>query len=95
MAFNPPTSAEADRAASRERISRAQNPITVRQTASPRPVVPGGFSSTAWDFQMRHLTNASTQGKNRSDVLIDSEVPPEYRNFTRYSTLAGLSEIMK
>jgi Protein of unknown function (DUF1329) len=57
--------------------------------------VPGGFSSTAWDFDGRHLTNASTQSKGGGDVLVDSEVPPEYRNFTRYSTLAGLSQIMK
>ena len=58
-------------------------------------MVPGGFSSTAWDFEFRHLTNASTQGKQDTDVLVDDEVPPEYRNFTRYSTLAGLAQIMK
>jgi hypothetical protein len=57
--------------------------------------VPGSFSSTAWDFQGRHLTNATTQGKSGRDVLVDDEVPREYRNFTRYSTLAGLSQIMK
>lgn len=57
--------------------------------------VPGAFSSTAWDFQGRHLTNASTQSKGGRDVLVDSDVPPEYRNFSRYSTLAGLSQIMK
>ena len=57
--------------------------------------VPGAFSSTAWDFKYRHLTNASTQGKAGSDVLVDDEVPAEYRNFTRYSTLAGLAQIMK
>jgi hypothetical protein len=58
-------------------------------------MVPGGFSSTAWDFEFRHLTNASTQGKQGSDVLVDDEVPPEYRNYTQYSTLAGLAQIMK
>ncbi len=57
--------------------------------------VPGGFTSTAWDFEGRHLTNATTEGKEHADVLVDREVPPEYRNFTRYSTLAGLSQIMK
>ena len=57
--------------------------------------VPGAFSSTAWDFELHHLTNASTQGKQGSDVLVDDDVPPEYRNFTRYSTLAGLAQIMK
>jgi hypothetical protein len=57
--------------------------------------VPGGFSSTAWDFKFHHLTNASTQGKEGRDVLVDDEVPAEYRNFTRYSTLAGLAQIMK
>jgi hypothetical protein len=57
--------------------------------------VPGAFSSTAWDFELRHLTNASTQGKKGGDVLVDDEVPPEYRNLTRYSSLAGLAQIMK
>jgi len=57
--------------------------------------VPGAFSSTAWDFELHHLTNASTEGKQGSDVLVDDDVPPEYRNFTRYSTLAGLAQIMK
>ena len=57
--------------------------------------VPGAFSSTAWDFELHHLTNATTQGKQGSDVLVDDAVPPEYRNFTRYSTLAGLAQIMK
>jgi len=57
--------------------------------------VPGGFSSTAWDFELHHLTNASTQGKQGRDVLVDDEVPAEYRDFTRYSTLAGLAQIMK
>jgi hypothetical protein len=57
--------------------------------------VPGAFSSTAWDFELHHLTNASTQSKEGGDVLVDGEVPPEYRNFTRYSTLSGLSEIMQ
>jgi hypothetical protein len=57
--------------------------------------VPGAFSSTAWDFEGRHLTNASTQSKQGGDVLVNGDVPPEYRNFTRYSTLAGLAQIMK
>jgi hypothetical protein len=57
--------------------------------------VPGAFTSTAWDLELRHLTNASTQGKNGRDVLIDGEVPREYRNFTVYSTPVGLAEIMK
>ncbi|MBV8772469.1 MAG: DUF1329 domain-containing protein [Deltaproteobacteria bacterium] len=57
--------------------------------------VTGAFSSTAWDFEFHHLTNASTQGKGGRDVLVDGEVPAELRNFTRYSTLAGLSQIMK
>jgi hypothetical protein len=62
---------------------------------APLGDVPGAFSSTAWDFEGLHLTNATTQSKEHGDVSVDSEVPPEYRNFTRYSTLAGLSQIMK
>src|ERR1700704_4626910 len=53
--------------------------------------VPGAFASTAWDLQLRHLTNATTQSKGGGDILVDGDVPPEYRNFTRYSTLAGLA----
>jgi Protein of unknown function (DUF1329) len=57
--------------------------------------VPGAFSSTAWDFELRHLTNASTQSKGGGDVLVDGDVPAEFRNFTRYSTISGLAQIMK
>jgi len=69
--------------------------LAQRLMKKPLGEVPGAFSSTAWDFKYHHLTNASTQGKAGSDVLVDDEVPPEYRNFTRYSTLAGLAQIMK
>jgi hypothetical protein len=62
---------------------------------APLGDVTGAFSSTAWDFEGLHLTNATTQSKEHGDVSVNSEVPPEYRNFTRYSTLAGLSQIMK
>jgi hypothetical protein len=57
--------------------------------------VPGAFTSTAWDLQNLHLTNASTQSKDGRDVLIDGAVPAQYRNFVEYSTPAGLAEIMK
>jgi hypothetical protein len=57
--------------------------------------VPGAFNSTAWDFESPHMTNASTQSENGRDVLVDGEVPAEYRNFASYSTPAGLAEIMK
>ncbi len=56
--------------------------------------VPGAFTSTAWDFELHHMTNASTQSAG-GDVLVDGEVPPEYRNDIAYSTPAGLAEIMK
>jgi hypothetical protein len=57
--------------------------------------VPGAFTSTAWDFEGRHLTNATTAGNNGLDVLVDGDVPGEYRNFVSYSTPAGLAQIMK
>jgi len=57
--------------------------------------VPGAFTSTAWDLELRHLTNASTQSQAGRDVLVDGDVPPEYQNFVSYSTPAGLLEIMR
>jgi hypothetical protein len=64
-------------------------------TVSPLGQVPGAFSSTAWDFERHHLTNASTQGEKGGDVLVDGFVPQEYWNFRRYSSLEGLAQIMK
>jgi Protein of unknown function (DUF1329) len=57
--------------------------------------VPGAFTSTAWDLENRHLTNATTQSKDGRDVLIDGAAPAQYSNFVAYSTPAGLAEIMK
>jgi hypothetical protein len=57
--------------------------------------VTGSFMSTAWDLENRHLTNASTQGKDGHDVLVDGDVPARYRNFAAYSTPSGLAEIMR
>ncbi|HJU12417.1 MAG TPA: DUF1329 domain-containing protein [Candidatus Binataceae bacterium] len=57
--------------------------------------VPGAFTSTVWDFQGRHLTNATTANKQHDDVLVDDDVPPEYQHFTQYSTISGLAQIMR
>ena len=58
-------------------------------------LVPGAISSTAWDLENRHLTNATTQSTGGHDVLVDGEIPPQYRNFVAYATPAGLAEIMR
>jgi hypothetical protein len=57
--------------------------------------VPGALTVSAWDIKYNHMTNASTQDKQGHDILVNYDVPGEYRNFTRYSTPAGLAEIMK
>jgi hypothetical protein len=57
--------------------------------------VPGAFMSTAWDLKNGHSTNASTQSKDGRDVLIDGDIPAQYRNFVAYSTPSGLAEIMR
>ncbi|MBV8453898.1 MAG: DUF1329 domain-containing protein [Deltaproteobacteria bacterium] len=69
----------------------AQRIVNVR----PLGGVPGAFTSTAWDLKNRHLTNASTQSKRGRDVLIDDDIPAQYRNYVAYSTPAGLADIMK
>ena len=57
--------------------------------------VPGAFASTAWDLENRHLTNATTQSKGGRDVLVDGDIPAQYKNFVAYSTPSGLAEIMR
>jgi len=69
----------------------AQRMVNVQPLGS----VPGAFTSTAWDFENRHLTNASTQSKEGHDVLVDGDVPAQYRNFVAYYTPARLADIMK
>lgn len=69
----------------------AQRIVNVQPLGS----VPGAFASTAWDFENRHLTNASTQSKGGRDVLVDGEIPAQYRDYVVYSTPSGLAEILK
>jgi hypothetical protein len=57
--------------------------------------VPGALTVGAWDLRFNHMTNASTQNKEGHDILVNYDVPGEYRNFTLYSTPAGLAQIMK
>jgi hypothetical protein len=64
-------------------------------SASSLGLVPASVTSCIWDLQNDHLTTGTTQDKYGHDVLIDSDVPAQYRDLARYSTPGGLVQIMK
>ena len=57
--------------------------------------VPGPVTSCVWDIQNDHMTCGSTQDKYGHDLLVNSDVPPEYQDFNKYATPGGLLQIMK
>jgi hypothetical protein len=70
--------------------------IAPRDTmASGLGLVPASVTSCIWDVQNNHMTTGTTQDKNGHDVLINADVPAEYRDVARYSTPGGLVQIMK
>ncbi|MGH9829072.1 MAG: DUF1329 domain-containing protein, partial [Blastocatellia bacterium] len=55
-----------------------------------------GIAAMAWDVQNTHETIWSSWGnKNHRSHYLDSEVPSEYRNGTKYGNPAGLMQIMR
>ncbi len=65
---------------------------------TPAPLlgpVPGAVTSCIWDVQNNHMTTGTTQDSRGHDVLINSAVPAQYRDFAKYSTPGGLVQIMK
>ena len=57
--------------------------------------VPGGVTSSVWDFRNSHMTNASTEDEKGHDLLVDYDVPQMYRDAPTYVTPAGLHESLK
>ncbi len=70
--------------------------VAPRSVAGPGlGAVPASVTSCIWDVQNNHMTTGTTQDSHGHDVLINSDVPAEYRDFARYSTPGGLVQIMK
>jgi Protein of unknown function (DUF1329) len=70
----------------------------VAQHQVPDPLlgkVFGSVTSSVWDLQNNHMTNASTQDKDGRDLLANSTAPAEYQDLSRYATPGGLAQIMK
>jgi hypothetical protein len=70
--------------------------VAPRDTIGPSlGLVPASVTSCIWDVQNHHLTTGTTQDKYGHDVFINSDVPAEYRDFSKYATPGGLVQIMK
>jgi hypothetical protein len=70
--------------------------VAPRDTPGPGlGLVPASVTSCIWDVQNNHLTTGTTQDAYGHDVLINSDIPAQYRDFAKYSTPGGLIEIMK
>jgi hypothetical protein len=54
----------------------------------------GAQYSHFWDIQNNHATFSGPGGHGIA-VLINSDAPPQYLNIEKYTTLEGLSEIMR
>jgi hypothetical protein len=67
----------------------AHRPIKVSDGYDYIPV-----TANLWDVQNSHMTNASTQDKLGHDLLHNEQVPPQYMDFNKYATTAGLSQIL-
>ena len=70
--------------------------VAPRDTMGPSlGLVPASVTSCIWDVQNDHLTTGTTQDKYGHDVFINSDMPTEYRDFSKYATPGGLIQIMK
>lgn len=70
--------------------------VAPRDTMAPSlGLVPASVTSCIWDVQNDHLTTGTTQDKYGHDVFINSDIPTEYRDFSKYATPGGLIQIMK
>jgi Protein of unknown function (DUF1329) len=70
--------------------------VAPRDTLAPSlGLVPASVTSCIWDVQNDHLTTGTTQDKYGHDVFINSDVPAEYQDFSKYATPGGLVQIMK
>jgi hypothetical protein len=58
----------------------------------------GGIIENFWDVQNDHVSYVSSYGPDYKGGLsfkFDNEVPKQYDDVTRYSSAAGLSQIMQ
>lgn len=70
--------------------------VAPRDTMAPSlGLVPAAVTSCIWDIQNGHLTTGTTQDRLGHDVAINSDVPAEYRDYSKYATPGGLVQIMK
>jgi hypothetical protein len=58
-------------------------------------VVTNSVVSGGWDVQNDHASYFSSIDKAGHEVSFNQDAPAEYRDFTRYSTPAGLTQIMR
>jgi hypothetical protein len=69
--------------------------------AAKVPGVPGGLApglggfANMWDVQNEHMTLATSFGEHGESYFVNSDAPKKYQDFTRYSTPAGLTQIMQ
>jgi len=55
----------------------------------------GAHISHIWDVQNKHATFSGPADGHGYDVLINSEVPQQWRSISKYTTPGGLGSIMR
>jgi hypothetical protein len=58
-------------------------------------VTTNSTSAAAWDVQNDHMTIVSTVDGKGVGPRFNSDAPPEYHDFSRYSSPSGLMQIMR
>jgi len=58
-------------------------------------VVTNSVATSAWDVQKNHASFFSSIDSEGRDALFNENAPPEYRDLTRYSTPAGLMQLLR
>ncbi|MGH8012833.1 MAG: DUF1329 domain-containing protein, partial [Candidatus Binataceae bacterium] len=55
----------------------------------------GSFSEQFWDVQNHHATFDSSFDDHGHTVMVNQQVPKQYNDYKKYSTVEGLGEIMR
>ena len=58
-------------------------------------VVTNSVATAAWDVQNDHASYFSSIDKEGHDALFNESAPADYHDITRYSTPAGLMQLMR
>ncbi|MGH7935368.1 MAG: DUF1329 domain-containing protein [Candidatus Binataceae bacterium] len=58
-------------------------------------VVTNSVSTAAWDIQNDHASYFSSMNEQGHDATFNEQAPQEYHDYTKYSTPAGLMQIMR